>query len=107
MKGRLRNLEAAVSRVEGVLESDQRWAATLRGVWAYEFHSQLSPVEEEAAIRLAREVHAGNPEALAEVEAGLVEQSAHVDARAREHISSLPKSQRSRWRSLLRGDVID
>lgn len=103
MKGRLRNLEAAVSRVEGVLESDQRWAATLHRAWAYEFHSQLSPVEEEAAIRLAREVHAGNPEALAEVEVVRVEQTAHVDARAREHVAELPKGERSRWRKLLSG----
>jgi hypothetical protein len=103
VRGRLRNIETTIAQVEDFIESDRRWAQTLRRIWAYEFHSKLFPVEEEEAMTLAREVHAGNPEALAEVEAVLVEQSAHVDARAREHVAGLPKGEQSRWRKLLSG----
>ena len=96
MRIRLRRLERAAQRGERVLRDEEVVAAALIQTWKNEH-----PLDDEYRISLARELHAGNPDAFAEWEKVRDEENAYVRGRAEEWLSELETRERPRWQRLL------
>lgn len=94
---RLAQLQATVARLDQILDEDENIARLLVQVWRNEHNDS---VPSETRFHLARGVHAGNPEAVAEMENVVRLESVHVRSRAVEWIEELPTMQRERWRRI-------
>ncbi len=90
-----------MGRVEDVLEDDERTAASLRRTWLYEYAQTLSDGETLRQMRLALQLHVGNPEAFDEWKALMVEEIEYLGVRADEWVSGLEPREQPRWRRLL------
>jgi hypothetical protein len=79
-------------------------ARLLPQVWRYEAAGGLTDAEAYGRMKLAREVHAGNPEVWPEVEELLREEADYVRGRAEEWVAQFEPGERGRWRRLLNGE---
>ncbi len=98
MRIRLRRLEGAAQRVERVLRDEEVVAAAMTQTWKNEYARTL---DDEYRISLARELHAGNPDAFAEWETIRDDEADYISVRAEEWLAELNPGERPRWERLL------
>ncbi len=92
---RLDRLQASVARLDQSLDEEQNTARILVQVWRNEHHDTG-----ETRFKLARRVHEGDPEAVAEMKEELIAETVHVRARAVEWVETLPELDQDRWRKI-------